>query len=164
MARVNLIYVLPVVLIAASVVYRRLKRWKRTRSFPLPPGPKGLPIVGNVLDIPRGVPLWEGSLTLGRRYSQFTPLWFPSSSTLSFICEDTDLVYLNLFGKDMIILNSSKAISDLLDKRSKIYSDKVRVLCYSCIPASERDRISLSLAPSSDGRTVSPSIPRPDIS
>ena len=154
MARVNLLYVLPIVLIAASIVYNRLKRRKRSRSFPLPPGPKGLPIIGNVLDIPRDIPLWEASLALGRRYSQFTPLWLPLIAIVSFICIGTDLVYLNLFGKDMIILNSSQAISDLLDKRSKIYSDKVCVLSYS----SKRihNHVSLSLAPSSDGRTVSP--------
>ncbi|KAF9646708.1 cytochrome P450 [Thelephora ganbajun] len=105
MARVNLFYALPIVLITASIVYRKLKQRRRSRSFPLPPGPKGLPVIGNVLDIPRGLPLWEGSLVLGRRYN-------------------TDILYLNLLGKDMMILNSTKTISDLLDKRSKIYSDK----------------------------------------
>jgi hypothetical protein len=74
MAAVNLHYVLPIVFLVVSVVYRGLKRRNRSRSFPLPPGPKGLPIIGNVLDIPRGIPLWEGSLALGERYSQFTSL------------------------------------------------------------------------------------------
>ena len=50
---------------------------------------------------------------------------------------DTDILYLNLFGKDVIILNSAKAISDLLDKRSKIYSDKVCTPSYFYIPDSE---------------------------
>lgn len=39
---------------------------------------------------------------------------------------DSDMVYLNFFGADHIILNSNKAILDLLDKRSAIYSDRVR--------------------------------------
>lgn len=40
---------------------------------------------------------------------------------------DSDVVYLNLFGADHVILNSNEAISDLLDKRSAIYSDRVRI-------------------------------------
>ena len=40
---------------------------------------------------------------------------------------DTDVLYLNVLGADQIILNSNEAISDLLDKRSAIYSDRVRV-------------------------------------
>ena len=39
---------------------------------------------------------------------------------------DSDVVYLNLLGADHIILNSNEAISDLLDKRSALYSDRVR--------------------------------------
>ena len=39
---------------------------------------------------------------------------------------DSDVIRLNLLGAEHIILNSSKAISDLLDKRSGIYSDRVR--------------------------------------
>jgi hypothetical protein len=39
---------------------------------------------------------------------------------------DTDVVYLNFLGTDNIIINTNEAISDLLDKRSAIYSDRVR--------------------------------------
>jgi hypothetical protein len=41
------------------------------------------------------------------------------------LLKDTDILYLRLMGKDTIILNSNEAISDLLDKRSIIYSDRV---------------------------------------
>ena len=34
-------------------------------------------------------------------------------------------MYLNMFGTDFVVLNSSEVIADLLDKRSAIYSDKV---------------------------------------
>lgn len=50
----------------------------------------------------------------------------------AYLCElistsaDSDVLYLNLLGTDHVILNSNKAISDLLDKRSAIYSDRVR--------------------------------------
>lgn len=38
----------------------------------------------------------------------------------------SDVLYLNLLGADHVILNSNEAISDLLDKRSALYSDRVR--------------------------------------
>ena len=72
MAKVNLLYVLPFAILAATVVYWKVRRWGRTRSSPLPPGPKGYPIIGNVLDIPRELSLWEGALALGRQYGKYT--------------------------------------------------------------------------------------------
>lgn len=38
----------------------------------------------------------------------------------------TDILYLNIPGRDMVVLSTSEAVSDLLDQRSAIYSDKVR--------------------------------------
>ena len=39
-----------------------------------------------------------------------------------------DVVYLNVLGQEMIILNSSKAAVDLLDKKSATYSDRPVVM------------------------------------
>ena len=39
--------------------------------------------------------------------------------------QDTDVLYMKLFSKDLIALNSSEAIDDLLEKRATIYSDRV---------------------------------------
>ena len=39
-------------------------------------------------------------------------------------------MYLNMFGTDVVVLNSSETIADLLDKRSAIYSDKVIAAYY----------------------------------
>ncbi|KAF9649833.1 cytochrome P450 [Thelephora ganbajun] len=88
-----------VVLGCAALV--RLARW-RSRSN-LPPGPKGYPIVGNLLDLP-STHVWEQFGAWGRQYGE--------------------IIYLNILGQKLIILNSSKAAIDLLDKRSAIYSDR----------------------------------------
>jgi len=110
--------------IATSLVLVYRKRRNARQSYP--PGPKGYPLIGNVLDIPQDVPVWKTAISMGERYSEwFTPAaraYEPTS-----VPADSDVVYLNVFGADHIILNSNEAISDLLDKRSAIYSDRVRV-------------------------------------
>ena len=109
--------------VAASLVLIRKRR--RNDRLPYPPGPKGYPVIGNVLDIPRDVPLWKALMSIGEKYSGrivFT----------AYVCElismstDSDVLRLNVLGAEHIILNSSEAISDLLDNRSAIYSDRVR--------------------------------------
>ena len=35
-----------------------------------------------------------------------------------------DIVHVKIFGKHVIMLNSARAVNDLLDKRSSIYSDR----------------------------------------
>ena len=39
--------------------------------------------------------------------------------------EDTDILYLRLLTTDFVILNTSQAVSDLCEKRSNIYCDRV---------------------------------------
>lgn len=96
---------LGVVFLATTAALLLLRRRRRDSILPYPPGPKGYPVLGNVFDVPRDVPVWKAAMTIGGNYN-------------------SDVVYLNFLGTDNIILNSNEAISDLLDKRSKIYSDR----------------------------------------
>jgi hypothetical protein len=59
----------------------------------------------------------------------------PMGSGLRYVCsvsplkyiadgEPGDVVYIHVLGKSIIILNSSQAVSDLLNARSHIYSDR----------------------------------------
>ncbi|KAJ4465512.1 cytochrome P450 [Lentinula edodes] len=73
-------------------------------DLPLPPGPRKLPLIGNVLDMPATNP----HITFARWGKQF----------------DSDILHLNVLGVDYIVLNSYEAIIDLLDKRSGIYSSR----------------------------------------
>lgn len=58
--------------IVAFVVWRR---WKANAAnpgrLPLPPGPKPLPLVGNIFDIPLGVPQWELFEAMAHKYGRY---------------------------------------------------------------------------------------------
>ncbi|PPQ99020.1 hypothetical protein CVT26_014397 [Gymnopilus dilepis] len=81
--------------------------YKKTRpkflSESLPPGPRPLPIVGNVFDMPRKKE-WETFSKWAREYG--------------------DIVFLNVAGHPVVILSSLQATTDLLLERSSIYSDR----------------------------------------
>ncbi|GJE96514.1 cytochrome P450 [Phanerochaete sordida] len=86
-------------LFSAALVALRLR--KRPRY---PPGPPGLPVVGNFFDVPKHyawVRFWELGQQLG-----------------------SDVVHLQVLGTHIVVLNSAKAVRDLLEKRSNIYSDR----------------------------------------
>ncbi|PPQ81185.1 hypothetical protein CVT26_010295 [Gymnopilus dilepis] len=70
---------------------------------PLPPGPRPLPLVGNMLQIPQKDewPIYEA---WAKKYGPIT--------------------YLTMLGTPMIVLNSLTAIRDLMDERPGIYSDR----------------------------------------
>ncbi|EDR06873.1 uncharacterized protein LACBIDRAFT_236174 [Laccaria bicolor S238N-H82] len=79
---------------------------KKSISLPTPPGPKKLPILGNLLDIPTTFE-W---ITYARWSKEY----------------DSDILHIQAVGVDIIILNSFKAANELLDKRSAIYSSRTR--------------------------------------
>ena len=48
---------------------------------------------------------------------------FPGDSET--VLKGTDILYLRVMGDDVVALSSNEVISDLLEKRSSIYSDRV---------------------------------------
>ncbi|KAF8214253.1 cytochrome P450 [Mycena galopus ATCC 62051] len=80
--------------------------WLRTPSrskLPLPPGPRKLPLVGNLFDMPAHP--WEACMEWSKKY-------------------ESDIIHLNLAGTSFIVLSSFEATEALLEKRSSIYSDR----------------------------------------
>ena len=65
---------LPLLLCLPTPVF--VRKWRKP-ALPYPPGPKGIPILGNVLDFSMSVPIWECLTSLSN--SQGT---FSSRSTL----------------------------------------------------------------------------------
>ncbi|KAK6980734.1 cytochrome p450 [Favolaschia claudopus] len=75
-----------------------------SERLPLPPGPKKLPIFGNIFDLALDSP-WKSYANWSKQYA-------------------SDIIHLDLAGTSVIILSSVQAIEDLLEKRSSIYSDR----------------------------------------
>ncbi|RDB17158.1 hypothetical protein Hypma_001986 [Hypsizygus marmoreus] len=71
----------------------------------LPPGPRGLPLLGSVLDLRNNSP-W---LTFTAWNKEYGPL-----------------VHVSIAGHNAVILGTHKVAADLLDRRSGIYSDRPR--------------------------------------
>jgi hypothetical protein len=89
---------LPAVVLAALVVYYVLFPKKKT-GLDLPPGPKPLPIVGNVFDLP------PAGTAEYKHWAKFKDLYGPISS-------------INVLGTPLVVLNDREALHDLLEKRS----------------------------------------------
>ena len=46
-------------------------KWRQNRNKPpYPPGPKGYPLIGNILDVPQDVPVWQGFIPMARKFSE----------------------------------------------------------------------------------------------
>ena len=91
---------------------------------PYPPGPTRYPFIGSVLEVPRDVPTFKSFVSIAEKLSGCSTST-EGCQTKDVTISDTDVLYMKLFSKDLIVLNSSEAISNLLEKRSNIYSDRV---------------------------------------
>ncbi|EUC54101.1 cytochrome P450 family protein, partial [Rhizoctonia solani AG-3 Rhs1AP] len=85
----------------ALVLLWRLIRRPKVRH---PPSPTSLPLVGNLFSIPPD-----------HEHVAFAKLGEQLKS---------DIVFLEIFGHQMLVLNSAKAALELLEKRSALYSDR----------------------------------------
>ncbi|KAJ3887791.1 cytochrome P450 [Lentinula edodes] len=84
------------------LTFRLLYSLKNNRH--LPPGPRGLPILGNILQFASASQIW---LVFDKWKFQYGPI-----------------MYLNLAGQHIIVLNTKAAAIELLERRSAIYSDR----------------------------------------
>ncbi|KAG9013448.1 hypothetical protein FRB94_002522 [Tulasnella sp. JGI-2019a] len=93
--------------VAATKVYQS---FRMRGSLRLPPGPPGDFIIGNLRDMPASY-AWETFTEWGRKYGP--------------------LSYHSIAGQSILVINSQEVATDLLDKRSAIYSDRPRLVMAS---------------------------------
>ncbi|KIK55470.1 hypothetical protein GYMLUDRAFT_1018177 [Collybiopsis luxurians FD-317 M1] len=90
-------------LITTGIILFVRRLLARRRKHPLPPGPKGWPLIGNLFDIPSSYE-WE-------LYAKWGEKW-------------GDLLSLSVFGTTIVVINSYKRCQEMLDKKGNLYSDR----------------------------------------
>ncbi|KAH9058135.1 cytochrome P450 [Lactarius vividus] len=97
-------YLIFTVCIVIGFTFFSTARYFQSPWRKLPPGPRSLPLLGNILQLRS--PQW---LTFVKWSQQFG-----------------DVIYLNVMGQPIVVLNTQKAAADLLNRRAGIYSDRPR--------------------------------------
>ncbi|KAG8694180.1 cytochrome P450 1B1, partial [Ceratobasidium sp. 394] len=92
-------------LLVAGALSAALYGWNRSRnSVPLPPGPKGNLILGNVLEVRNADAFWL-------KFSEYTDQYGP-------------IISVRLLHKYLFVLDDPQLVSELFEKRAANYSDR----------------------------------------
>ena len=129
----NLITVSPLLILAVFSVRNYIKkRNENPAGLPYPPGPRRLPIVGNLFGIKDLGSQWLTFTEWSKKYgvcSRFFRCfcYWSHGAERSRTHALGDLLYLEILGQKMLVINSEEIAEELLDKRSQTYSDRPQV-------------------------------------
>lgn len=124
-AHLGYLSLLGILSFAAIYVFFRLLQ-PRSSALPLPPGPKPLPLLGNLLDVPL-TRQWLVYSQWAKRYgiyyqdlgSKISSIYLPSIGQINSF---------TVFGQIVVVINSLNVAREILDNRSAIYSDRPRLV------------------------------------
>ena len=113
-------------LLLMLIYLRQLRAWmNRSRGRPLPPTPPGLPLIGNLLNIPK-TKQWLGYQELAAVYGMFTATSHRRLSQM-LTCIPAlagDIIHFRTMGNSIVVLGSASMIMEYLDKRTANTSDR----------------------------------------
>jgi hypothetical protein len=109
------------VLISSLAAFLAIRDYQRRRGLPYPPGPRPLPLIGNLFDIPKEFS-WLTYTQLSKKYGMIyfavRVHWHLTEGMAG------DIISFRAFGQVIVVLNSTKVNKDLLERRPDIYSDR----------------------------------------
>ena len=107
------------VIVTSLAAFWAIRDCQRRRRLPYPPGPRPLPLIGNLLDIPKEFS-WLTFTELSKKHGMI----YIAGKGLLTEQMTGDVLSFHVFGKVIVILNSIKTAKDLLESRGDIYSDR----------------------------------------
>jgi hypothetical protein len=108
------------VLISSLAAFLAIRDYQRRRGLPYPPGPRPLPLIGNLFDIPKEFS-WLSYTQLSKKYGM---VYFAAVRGRLTEGIAGDILSFRAFGQVIVVLNSIKVNKDLLERRPDIYSDR----------------------------------------
>lgn len=109
-------------ILSLTAIYAVISHYARRRLWSSPPGPLGVPLLGNLLDLPTHEQ-WRRVVKWGKKYGDLS-IFFTRANKLTVALFPGDVIYLRVLGTPLVYLNSAEAAADLLDARGGIYSDR----------------------------------------
>ena len=95
--------------------------YRRRGGLPYPPGPRSWPIIGNILSVPKEAP-WIAYADMSKIYGMCRDCGTRLSQLKSPF--EGDVICFRFLSEVVVILNSSSALKDLLEKRGQTYSER----------------------------------------
>jgi hypothetical protein len=111
-------------LAACGLVYVISKLLAKRPVAPLPPGPKRLPLLGNLLDMPTQQE-WLTFAEWGKKYGAYSTIGrVRRNINAEGYALVGDIASISLFGQEFFIVSSAQVAIEMLEKKSAIYSDR----------------------------------------